>query len=165
MSEHTTNDILPMQIALNCAEMAGSLDEVPVGCVIMQGNRIISLGMNQRESKKDATLHAEIMAIKQACENLGSWRLTDCELYVTLEPCLMCAGAIYQSRIKRVIYATPDPKSGAMGSLYQIHSDKRLNHQLIVKQGPFTQEASALLKNFFRKKRSKTPNTSPPPKA
>ncbi|MDD9951324.1 MAG: nucleoside deaminase [Zetaproteobacteria bacterium] len=143
-----------MEVALQYARWADTLGEVPVGAVIVKNNRIVSTGMNEKETYQNVVLHAEIVAIQKACSALGSWRLDGCELYVTLEPCLMCAGAIYQSRIQRVVYATTDPKAGAMGSLYTIHQDTRLNHRLeVCLSSPHQEEASQLLKNFFKKRR------------
>lgn len=140
--------------ALKVAGEAASADEVPVGAVIVRKGRIIARAGNLRESQACALAHAELLAIRSACHILGSWRLTDCHLYVTLEPCLMCAGAIIQARIPRVVFAAKDPKGGAMGSLYALHNDRRLNHNPEVICGPGEAESAGLLKDFFKKKRS-----------
>lgn len=142
-----------MRRALELAANAARLGEVPVGAVIVKEGRIIGEGANARESGHDATRHAEMDAIKAACGELKSWRLTGAELYVTLEPCLMCAGAIYQARLDRVFFGALDSKAGAMGSLYKVHEDQRLNHRLPVFGGLLANEASFLLKEFFRARR------------
>jgi len=147
------NDEYFMKAALNEAIKAFEKDEVPVGAVIVHNNKIIARAHNQVELLHDPTAHAEMIAITQACEALESWRLTDVKLYVTLEPCPMCAGAIQLARIPEVIYAAEDPKKGACGSLLDILSDKRFNHQAIVKKGVMERDSVALLKEFFSKLR------------
>jgi tRNA(adenine34) deaminase len=142
-----------MKKAIELARYAASIDEVPVGAVVVRGEELISCGYNQREGSLCVTKHAEIIAIEEACRKLGSWKLVDCELYVTLEPCLMCAGAIYQARLTRVCFGSYDPKGGALGSLYNIHEDRRLNHRFEVLDGVCAEESSLLLKDFFAKKR------------
>ena len=134
--------------------MAFEADEVPVGAVIVHNDRIIAESHNQRETLNDPTAHAEMIAITQAAEALDSWRLLDCTLYVTLEPCPMCAGAIVQARIPRVIYGTTDPKGGACDTLYQITSDVRLNHQAVAMGGVLREECREILQDFFRKQRA-----------
>lgn len=143
-----------MRYALQQAEQAFEEEEVPVGAVIVHEGRIIGEGRNQREVLRDPTAHAEMLAITQAAETLKSWRLLDCTLYVTLEPCPMCAGAIVQARIPRVIYGTTDPKAGACDTLYRITCDERLNHQAYVAGGVMAQECSQLLKDFFAAQRA-----------
>jgi tRNA(adenine34) deaminase len=143
-----------MRQALAEAEAAFDEDEVPVGAVIVHQGRIIAAAHNQRETLQDPTAHAEMIAITQAAESLGSWRLIDCLLYVTLEPCPMCAGAIVQARIPVVIYGTTDPKGGACHTLYQITSDTRLNHQCQVLGGVMRDESKAILQRFFAKQRA-----------
>lgn len=138
-----------MRQALNQARMAFDEGEVPIGAVIVQGGRVIGEGHNQRETLHDPTAHAEILALTQAAETLQSWRLLDCTLYVTLEPCPMCAGAIVQARIPRLIYGTRDPKAGACHSLYEITSDARLNHQVHVAEGVLKEECAGILREFF----------------
>ncbi len=147
-----------MTAALELAKRAGREDEVPVGAIIVKDGEIVSTGYNRREQDKNVLRHAEIIAIDEACTKLGAWRLSDCQLYVTLEPCLMCVGAIYQARIERVIYGAYDKKAGALGSLYDIHQDKRLNHNFEVTTEVMKEECSSILSNFFRAKRNKTQN-------
>ncbi len=136
------------------AQKAASLDEVPVGAVIVKNNGLISSAYNQREMDQRPTAHAEILAIERASLALQSWRILGCTLYVTLEPCVMCAGALVQSRIERVVFGASDPKGGALGTLYEIHQDKRLNHNFAVTSGVCRDEASHLLSSFFKAKRT-----------
>lgn len=145
-----------MTLALSLAESAEKLDEVPVGALIVKDGKLISTGINLREMQQDPTAHAELVAIRKATKLLNSWRLVDCTLYVTLEPCVMCAGAISQSRIGRVVFGTHDPKGGGLGSLYEIHQDSRLNHNFPITAGIFQEECAQQLKSFFKKKRKKT---------
>ena len=142
-----------MQMALDEAQQAAEQDEVPVGAVIVHDGRVIGRASNQREQLKDPTAHAEMIAITQAAAALGSWRLDDCTLYVTLEPCPMCAGAILQARIPRVVYGATDPKAGAVDSLYQLLGDPRLNHRCQVVAGVLAEPCGALLSRFFQKQR------------
>jgi tRNA(adenine34) deaminase len=142
-----------MQQTLELATKAAQLGEVPVGAIVVHDNKIIGVGYNQKEASQCVTRHAEIIAIEQACKALGSWRLPGCILYVSLEPCLMCAGAIYQARIEQVFYGAKDPKFGALGSLYTINSDTRLNHRFEVSPGHMEEECAQILKDFFKKKR------------
>lgn len=144
-----------MRVAMAEAEQAEILGEVPIGAVVVHDGKIIGRGHNMREKFQDATYHAEVLAIMEACQNLGSWRLEDCDLYVTLEPCIMCSGAIINSRIKRVIYAASDPKAGAVDSLYHLLQDERLNHQVEVKSGVLATECGDMLRHFFRMIRKK----------
>jgi len=144
-----------MNHALELALRAKSEDEVPVGAVIVHENRIIGQGYNQREGKRMATNHAELLAIEKACGALNRWRLSGCTLYVTLEPCLMCAGAIVNSRIDRVVYGAIDPKAGAVESLFEVLSDKRLNHRPEVTSGVLKDTCRELLSAFFQGKRRK----------
>lgn len=143
----------PMDEALRLAAYAGSIGEVPVGAIVVREGQIIGRGYNLRESSHSATRHAELIAIEAASSALKSWRLTDCELFVTLEPCVMCAGALFQARIKRVHFGAFDPKGGALGSLYQVHQDARLNHRFEVVTGELGNEAAALLRAFFKDRR------------
>ncbi len=143
-----------MRIALAQANTAFAAKEVPVGAVIVGPNReIISTAFNLRETNQMATAHAEIIAIEKACQATGSWRLSQCTLYVTLEPCFMCAGAIILSRLNRVVYGAHDPKAGAVESLAQVLTDKRLNHQCLVTSSVCEEECSTILKDFFRLRR------------
>lgn len=135
------------------AEKALEKKEVPVGAVIVLKNRIIARAHNQKEVLKDPTAHAEMIAITQAASYLDNWRLEDTDIYVTIEPCLMCAAALVQARVKRIIYGTPDPKAGGCGSVFNIVNDKRLNHQIEVIPGVLKEECQAILQSFFRKKR------------
>lgn len=143
-----------MKMALKLAEKAARADEVPVGAVLIdsQGQKV-SEGHNLREQLQTSIGHAEILTLHRASKLKKSWRLLDMTLYVTLEPCLMCAGALLQSRIKKVVFGAYDPKGGALGSLYNVAQDKRLNHQIEVIGGFMEKECSQLLKNFFKSKR------------
>jgi len=145
-----------MEFALREAELAHKRKEVPVGAVIVRDNRIIGKGYNQIESLNDPTAHAEIIAITAAAANLESRRLEDCTLYVTLEPCTMCAGAIVLARIPRLVYGASDPKAGACGTLYDIVQDKRLNHRVETVRGISEAKCGGLLKDFFEKVRKNT---------
>ncbi|MDO9026752.1 MAG: tRNA adenosine(34) deaminase TadA [bacterium] len=151
----TDSDNSYMHRALKLAQKAALNNEVPVGAVVVYGGRIVGRGWNQVETRKDASRHAEIIALKQAAKKLGRWRLTGCTLYVTLEPCAMCAGAMVLSRIDRLVYAASDPKAGACGSVLNIVEDKRLNHRIVVDRGLLEKEASEMLKVFFKDKRAK----------
>lgn len=144
-----------MRAAIAEAHQAEILGEVPIGAVVVHDGQIIGRGHNMREKFQDVTYHAEILAIMEACTNLGSWRLEDCDLYVTLEPCIMCSGAIVNARIKNVYYGAKDPKAGAVDSLYHLLSDQRLNHQVNVESGLLGAECSQMLKDFFRSIRKK----------
>lgn len=143
-----------MRFALNEAWQAYEEKEVPVGAVVVHEGRLIAAAHNQRESLNDPTAHAEMIAITQAAESLDSWRLIDCTLYVTLEPCPMCAGAIVQARIPKVIYGTTDPKAGACHSLFNITDDDRLNHRATVMGGVLQEECKAILQDFFAQQRA-----------
>ena len=142
-----------MDKALQLALQAAREGEVPVGAIIVKNNQIIGSGYNQKEKHQLVTKHAELIAINQSAAILNNWRLTNCILYTTLEPCLMCAGAIYQSRITKVVYGASDPKGGALGSLYHVHRHNRLNHTFEVVCGVLESECSAVLKCFFKQKR------------
>lgn len=142
-----------MRQALAQAEAALAEEEVPVGAVILHRGRIIAAAHNQREALHDPTAHAEMVAITQAAEALQSWRLEGCALYVTLEPCLMCAGAILQARIPLLVYGAADPKAGAVHTLYQVLSDTRLNHQTQVVSQVLAQPCGEILSRFFQQQR------------
>ena len=142
-----------MKYALSEAIKAYDNDEVPVGAIIIKDNTIIGKGYNQKELLKDATAHAEIIAITSASNYLQDWRLNDCAMYVTMEPCAMCAGAIINSRIKSIYFGVYDEGSGCCGSLYQICQDPRMNHQTSVKGGILEDDSKKILKEFFRIKR------------
>jgi len=144
------DDIKYMKMALAEARKAYQRAEVPIGAVVICNDQVVGRGFNLREQTQDPTSHAEMIALREAAKNEASWRLEDCQLYVTLEPCPMCAGAILQSRIKRLVYGASDPKAGAVNSLYQLLNDERFNHQVEVEAGVMEQEAAQLLKDFFR---------------
>ena len=135
--------------ALELARRAASKGEVPVGAVVVQGDVVVGRGYNRRESDRDPLAHAEVMAIRQAARELDSWRLVGCTLYVTLEPCPMCAGALVNSRIERLVFGASDPKAGFCGSLGDLVRDPRLNHRLAVGSGLLAAESAKLLKGFF----------------
>ena len=143
-----------MRAALREAEKAAAEGEVPIGCVIVKDDRIIARGRNARETKKNALLHAETVAIGKACKKLGGWRLWQCEMYVTLEPCPMCCGAIINSRIRKVTIAAPDPKAGAMGSVVDLTA-LPFNHKPEISRGLMEEESRALLQAFFHRLRQK----------
>ena len=143
-----------MQMALQQAEQAYALGEVPVGAVIVHDGRVIAAAHNQREQLKDPTAHAEMIAITQAAESMESWRLGDCTLYVTLEPCPMCAGAILNARVPRVVFGAVDPKGGAVASVFKLLSDARLNHRAEIIQGVMDAKCGEILSRFFRSKRN-----------
>ena len=140
--------------ALRQAQEAARQDEVPVGAVVVYDGRVIGRAHNQRELLADPTAHAEILALTQAASYVGNWRLTGCTLYVTLEPCPMCAGAMVLARIDRLVYGPDDPKAGACRSLYRIADDERLNHRVEVVSGLLAQPCEMLLREFFSKKRN-----------
>jgi tRNA(adenine34) deaminase len=142
-----------MKQAIKQAMKAQEKDEVPIGCVIVKDDKIIARGYNLRQSKQQSYAHAEMIAIQKACKKLGTWRLEDCDLYVTLEPCPMCAGAILQSRIKRVIYGAKDPKGGCIDSCMKMYEINGFNHYPEVLSGVLDEECGSLLTNFFRRKR------------
>lgn len=146
-----------MQYAIREAMRAEEEGEVPVGCVIIYQGQIIGKAHNQRERLQDPTAHAEVLAITQAANHLGSWRLEDTKLYVTLEPCAMCSGAIILARVPEVYFGAFDPKAGTCGTLMNLLADKRLNHQPVVTSGLLADECGALLTNFFRRIRGQTP--------
>ncbi|MGD9560617.1 MAG: nucleoside deaminase [Oscillospiraceae bacterium] len=141
-----------MQLALQQAQLAADEGEVPVGCVVALGGAVVAQAHNRRENDKNATAHAELLAIDQACKALGGWRLWQCDLFVTLEPCPMCAGAIINSRIRRLVYAAADPKAGCCTSVVNLFA-LPFNHRPIVESGLMQAESSALLRAFFQRLR------------
>lgn len=143
-----------MRLALDLAETAGSAGEVPVGAVVVVGGKVVGRGANSREASQDPTAHAEIVALRAASAELRSWRLDEATLYVTLEPCPMCAGALVMARLGRLVFGAGDPKAGSCGSLYNLCADPRLNHELPVTRGVMEREAVELLTNWFTSKRS-----------
>lgn len=144
-----------MKKAILEAEKAYDIEEVPVGAVIVKDGKIVGKGYNRKEIDKDATKHAEIMAINEACKALDTWRLTGCTMYVTLEPCAMCAGALVNSRMENLIIGAREPKTGACGSVFNLVNEEKLNHSVNVKFGVMEDECSTILKEFFKKLRSK----------
>jgi tRNA(adenine34) deaminase len=153
--KHERNDAYWMGKALREAEKAAARDEVPIGAVIVRDGVIIGRGFNLREGKRDPSAHAEMIAIRQAARRSGNWRLTGATLYVTLEPCLMCMGAIILARLERVVFGCYDPKGGAAGSLYDLSADQRLNHQVTLMPGVCQDLCAAMLSDFFRSLRSR----------
>ena len=149
-----------MAMAIEEAYKAKKLNEVPIGAVIVQKSKVIAKGYNIRETSQLALSHAELIAIRDANQKLGSWRLEDCTLYVTLEPCQMCAGAIVQARMKRVVYGASDPKAGCAGTLMNLLDDGRFNHQVEIESGILERQCSELLTNFFRALRKKNKEVS-----
>ena len=154
-----------MGLALQQARRAERLGEVPIGAVVVCDGEVISRGYNRRETDGDPSAHAEFIAMRRAARKLGRWRLTGCTVYVTLEPCLMCAGLMYQARIDRCVYGAPDPKAGALGTPYSVHEDSRLNHSFAVQPGIREEECASLLREFFamlREKSGKRGTKAPP---
>jgi tRNA(adenine34) deaminase len=145
-----------MREAIAQAREALSLDEAPIGCVVvhMPSGRIIGRGHNRRQTNHDPTAHAEILALREAGASLGDWRLLDCTLFATLEPCPMCAGAIVNSRIPRLVYGCDDPKAGAVATLFQLCTDARLNHRVSVTRGVLAEECREMLRDFFKSQRA-----------
>ena len=143
-----------MKLALLEAKKAEKEDEVPIGCVIVKNDKVISRGHNRREKRNDVTSHAEIEAIRKANKKLGDWQLIDCDLYVTIEPCMMCMGAIIQSHIRNVYYGSTDPKGGAVISSINYLDIKNLNHHPNIEGGILQEECSTIIKNYFKGKRT-----------
>jgi tRNA(adenine34) deaminase len=145
-----------MQMALQQAALAPAVGEVPIAAVLVHEGQVLASAHNNRETTQDPTGHAELIVIRQAAQLLRSWRLSEATLYVTLEPCAMCAGAVVQSRIARLVFGAWDPKAGACGSIFDIPTERRLNHRVEVVGGVLEQESQSLLQNFFRSKRQGT---------
>jgi tRNA(adenine34) deaminase len=152
-SQAGASDLDFLRQALAAAETAAGRGEVPVGAVVVVAGAVIAVAHNERETGNDPTAHAEVLALRRAAATLGSWRLTDADLYVTMEPCPMCAGAIVNARLRRVYYGCHDPKAGAVRSLYQILDDRRLNHRVDVVPGVLAAESAGLLRGFFERLR------------
>lgn len=144
-----------MRLALEEAQLAASFGDVPVGAVVVRDGVVIGRGHNRREQDNDPTAHAEVIAIRQAAEALGAWRLTGSTMYVTIEPCPMCAGALVLARVDRLVYGAADPKTGATGSLWNIVQDERLNHRLGVTAGVLESECRDLIRSFFQQRRER----------
>ena len=159
MTDQTTiaslDDLRFMDEALAEARLAGAEGEVPIGAVVVVDGRIVGRGRNARERRQDPTAHAEVLAIQEAARALGRWRLAGATVYATLEPCPMCAGALVNARVDRLVYAVEDPKAGAAGTLFDIARDARLNHRLEVRRGVRAEECAALLTGFFKERRKK----------
>ena len=154
--EPSASDIQHMRLAIALANAAAESGEVPIGCVIVHHptGQIVGRGANRRATDRDSTAHAEILAIREAGATLNDWRLLECTLYVTLEPCPMCAGAIVNARIPRLVYGCDDPKAGAVRTLFNLCEDPRLNHRALVQTGVLKEGCAALLQDFFRKQRA-----------
>jgi tRNA(adenine34) deaminase len=143
-----------MTIALEEARTALAHDDVPIGCVVARDGEVLVRARNRRELDRDPTAHAEIIVLREASQEIGSWRLDGCTVYVTLEPCAMCAGAMVLARVDRLVYGAPDPKAGAVRSLFNIVDDPRLNHRVEITAGMLEEECSAVLREFFAARRS-----------
>jgi len=152
-SETMVSDIIWMRRALELAKLAHYAGDVPVGAIVVNNGEILGTGYNQREVLSDPTAHAEVIALRQASKTVGQWRLDGATLYVTLEPCAMCAGAIVNSRLKRLVFGAKDPKGGACGSLFNVPEDPRVNHSVSVTSGVLADESVNLLQNFFGERR------------
>lgn len=150
-----------MRLALDEARKAGAAGEVPIGAVVVCDDVVVARGHNRRETDEDPTAHAEMIAVREAAKALGRWRLSGCTVYVTLEPCPMCAGALHAARIDRCVYGATDPKAGALGTLYDIASDERLNHRYEVTADVLAEESSAILREFFAALRAKGRDREP----
>jgi tRNA(adenine34) deaminase len=150
-----------MREAIVEAELAAAHDDVPIGAVIVHDGEVIARGHNRREADTDPTAHAEILALRGAARQLGSWRLEGCTLYVTLEPCTMCAGALVLARLDRLVFGADDPKAGAVGALYDVPRDPRLNHQVEVVRGIDAERCGDLLRSFFAARRRPRPGPAP----
>jgi len=153
VTEAPADDEALMALALELAREAAALDEVPVGAVVSLDGKVLARAHNRRELDEDPTAHAEILAIREAARVLGSWRLEGCAIHVTLEPCFMCAGALVNARVSRLVYGATDPKAGAVGSLADVVRDPRLNHRMEVRTGVLAESCGRLLKDFFARKR------------
>jgi tRNA(adenine34) deaminase len=148
-----------MREALSLAEQAWQSGEVPVGAVVVKDGEIIGRGFNSPISKHDPTAHAEVMALREAAQNIGNYRLSHCTLYVTLEPCAMCTGAIFHARIARVVYGASDPKTGVAGSTINLYAEQKLNHHATIESGILAEECGSLLSRFFRERRQNSSRT------
>jgi tRNA(adenine34) deaminase len=146
-------DLEVLTLALDEARAAASAGEVPVGAIVVENGVVVGRGQNRVIRDADPTAHAEIVALREAGRTMGNYRLPDCELFVTLEPCAMCAGAMIHARISRLVYATDDPKAGAVHSVLEVLNHPRLNHQMVVTSGELGEESAALLREFFRQRR------------
>ncbi|HEV8327472.1 MAG TPA: tRNA adenosine(34) deaminase TadA [Nitrospiraceae bacterium] len=159
--EERAQDLMFMRVALEEAARASAVGEVPIAALIVQAGQVLAQTHNYRELWQDPTAHAEVIAIRSAATALGTWRLTDTTLYVTVEPCSMCIGAIILARVYRVVFGAWDPKAGACGSVFNLPSEPKLNHQVLVTGGVLEQESQALIQKFFKKLREVSPVTKP----
>jgi tRNA(adenine34) deaminase len=159
--DERAQDLMFMQMALEEAARASAIGEVPIAALIVQAGQVLAQTHNYRELWQDPTAHAEVIAIRSASTALGTWRLTDTTLYVTVEPCSMCIGAIILARVSRVVFGARDPKAGACGSVFNLPSEPKLNHQVLVTGGVLEQESQALIQKFFKKLREASPMTKP----
>lgn len=150
-----SSDVEYMQLALEEARLAAHADEVPIGAVVVRDGKVIARSRNTREGDRNPAGHAEFNAMLEAAASQNAWRLSGCTVYVTLEPCIMCAGLMHQARIDRCVYGAPDPKAGALGSLYMVNQDDRLNHTFDVEAGVLEEECAQLLREFFATKRER----------
>jgi tRNA(adenine34) deaminase len=148
-----------MRLALREAQRAGEHDDVPIGAVVVRDREVIGAAGNERELRRDPTAHAEVLALREAAVRLGGWRLPDSTLYVTLEPCAMCAGAIVLARVPRVVFGATDPKAGAAGSVFDVLGEPRMNHRPLVESGLLAADAASLLEAFFISRRRRAPNS------
>jgi tRNA(adenine34) deaminase len=162
MTTYSAQDELWMHVALEEAVKATAVGEIPIGAVIVRDGEILGKAHNYRELWQDPTAHAEIVAIRATASALGSWRLTDTTLYVTVEPCAMCIGAIILARVPRLVFGTRDPKAGACGSVFDLSGESQLNHQVLVAGGVLEGECQALLQHFFRQLRADAIQTNDP---
>jgi tRNA(adenine34) deaminase len=153
MSNEESSDEVWMEEALGCAQRALDVGEVPVGAVIVRGGAIVGRGWNRNIAESDPTAHAEIVALREAGRSIGNHRLADCELFATIEPCAMCAGAMVHARLKRLVYGADDPKAGAAKSVLQVLNHPRLNHQMTVLSGVLAERSAELLQTFFKRRR------------
>lgn len=153
------DDMKAMKLAMKQAQIAIGYDEVPVGAILVKDDVVVARGHNLKETKKNATRHAEMIVIDKASKKIGDWRLEGCTLYVTLEPCPMCAGALFQSRISRIVYGAKDPKAGALGSTFSLHEVKGLNHYPEITSGIMAESCSHILRDYFKTKRNKPSET------
>ena len=151
----TTTDHQFMACALAQARQASTEEEVPVGAVVVYQGQVIGTGRNTKEQQRDPTAHAEMIAVREAAHNLNRWRLENCTVYVTLEPCPMCVGAMLSARVERLVFGCADPKSGAAVSLYRLADDPRLNHRMLVEGGLMADEGARLLQEFFQRRRDR----------
>lgn len=153
MDMAAVNDVALMREALSLAALAEQAGEVPVGAVVVKDGQIVGRGYNQPISRHDPTAHAEIMALRDAARHIGNYRLVGCEVFVTLEPCVMCVGAMFHARIARVVYGAPEPKTGAAGSVFNLFTESRLNHHARIEGGVLAEECSRMLSDFFARRR------------